>query len=95
MWLAITFTLIETAKFNGVDPQARLTDVLSRVADHKINQIEELLPWNYHADERQFGRLHGFRSVKNHIGNLTIVSVTSRYLEPCVYSREKPIFWRR
>jgi transposase len=43
--MAIAFTLIETAKLNGVDPQAWLTDVLSRIADHKINRIDELLPW--------------------------------------------------
>lgn len=48
--MAIAFTLIETAKLNGVDPQAWLTDVLSRIADHKINRIDELLPWNYLAD---------------------------------------------
>jgi hypothetical protein len=30
---------------NGVDPQAWLTDVLSRIADHKINWIDELLSW--------------------------------------------------
>jgi len=45
--MAIAFTLIETAKLNGVDPQAWLTDVLSRIADHKINRIDELMPWNY------------------------------------------------
>ncbi len=33
---AIAYTLIETAKLSGVDPQAWLTDVLSRIADHKI-----------------------------------------------------------
>jgi hypothetical protein len=44
---AIAYTLIETAKLNGVDPQAWLTDVLSRIADHKINRINELLPWRY------------------------------------------------
>ncbi len=43
---AIAYTLIETAKLNGVDPQAWLTDVLARIADHKINRIDELLPWN-------------------------------------------------
>ena len=48
---AIAFTLIETAKLNGVDPQAWLTDVLSRIADHKINRIDELLPWNYRSSE--------------------------------------------
>jgi len=41
------YTLIETAKLNGIDPQAWLTDVLSRIADHKINRIDELLPWFY------------------------------------------------
>ncbi len=45
--MAIAFTLIETAKLNKVDPQAWLTWVLERVADHKINKIDELLPWNY------------------------------------------------
>jgi len=44
---AIAYTLIETAKLNGVDPQAWLTDVLARIADHKINRIDELLPWHY------------------------------------------------
>jgi transposase len=44
---AIAYTLIETAKLNGVDPQAWLTDVLARIADHKINRIDELLPWPY------------------------------------------------
>ncbi len=47
--MAIAFTLIETAKLNGVDPQAWLTDTLGRIADQKINRIEELLPWRYAA----------------------------------------------
>jgi len=38
---------METAKLNGVDPQAWLTDVLGCIADHKINRIDELLPWRY------------------------------------------------
>lgn len=42
---AIAYTLLETAKLNGVDPQAWLTNVLARIADHKINKIDELLPW--------------------------------------------------
>ena len=44
---AIAYTLIETAKLNGVDPQAWLTDVLARIADHKVNRLDELLPWRY------------------------------------------------
>ena len=43
---AIADTLIETAKLNGVDPQAWLADTLARIPDHKINRIDELLPWN-------------------------------------------------
>jgi transposase len=46
---AIAYTLIESAKLNGIDPQAWLTDVLSRIADHKITRIDELLPWRYAA----------------------------------------------
>jgi transposase len=34
-------------KLNGIDPQAWLTDVLTRIADHKINRIDELLPWRH------------------------------------------------
>ena len=30
-----------------MDPQAWLTDVLGSIADHKINRIDDLLPWNY------------------------------------------------
>ena len=43
---AIAYTLIETAKLSGVDPQAWLADTLARIPDHKINRIDDLLPWN-------------------------------------------------
>ena len=36
-------------RWNGVNPQAWLTDVLGRIADHKITRIHELLPWRYAA----------------------------------------------
>ncbi len=39
--MAIAFTLFETAKLNDVDPQAWLTDVPGRIANHKINRIDE------------------------------------------------------
>lgn len=45
--MAIAFTLIETAKRNKVDPQAWLTSVLECIADHKVNRLDELMPWNY------------------------------------------------
>ncbi|WP_419182347.1 IS66 family transposase [Paracoccus saliphilus] len=44
---AIAYTLIETARMNAVDPEAWLTLVLNHIADHKINRIEELGPWNW------------------------------------------------
>jgi hypothetical protein len=44
----VMFTLIQTAKLNGVDPQAWLADVLARIADHKITDLAALLPWNWH-----------------------------------------------
>lgn len=47
--MAIAFTLIETAKLNNVDPQAWLTWVLAKIADHKITRLDELLPWRYAA----------------------------------------------
>jgi transposase len=44
---ACLYTIIETAKMNGVNPEAYLTDVLARIADHPINQIDALLPWHW------------------------------------------------
>ena len=44
---AAMYTLIETAKMNGLDPEAYLRDIIARIAYHPINRIAELLPWNW------------------------------------------------
>jgi transposase len=44
---AILYTVLETAKLNGLDPEAYLADIIDRMAKgHPINRLSELLPWN-------------------------------------------------
>jgi len=43
---AIIYSLIESCKLNHIDPQSYLQYVLERIADHPINKIDQLLPWN-------------------------------------------------
>jgi transposase len=47
---AAIYTLIATAKLNGVDPQAWIAHLLGHIADHPAKRISELLPWNWKPD---------------------------------------------
>jgi len=44
---AAMYSLIETAKLNDINPEAYLRDVLTRIADHPMKRIVDLLPWNW------------------------------------------------
>ena len=47
---AAVYTIVETARMNGLDPEAYLADVLARIADHPASRIDELLPWHWRAE---------------------------------------------
>jgi hypothetical protein len=44
------YALVESAKLNGLDPEAYLRHVFERIATHPRDRIEELLPWHVAAD---------------------------------------------
>ncbi|WP_354687954.1 IS66 family transposase [Cupriavidus necator] len=51
---AAMYSLIQTCRLNEIDPRAYLAHILTCIADHPINRIDELLPWRVHAP------LHGY-----------------------------------
>ena len=79
IWTAAAiYSLLGTARLNGTDPESYLRNVLSRIAEHPINRIDELLPWNFAADSSQAstcahpsGRMVGNSSVASQIRRTT------------------------
>jgi transposase len=49
---AVMYSLIGTARLNGIDPQAWLADVLDRIAGHPNHRLDELMPWNWMPSRR-------------------------------------------
>ena len=41
------YSLIGTAKLNGIDPQGWLADVIARISDLPLSRLPELLPWHW------------------------------------------------
>jgi hypothetical protein len=49
---AVIYTVLQTVKLNGLDPEAYLTDVIDRMAKgHPFSRLSELLPWNWKKSE--------------------------------------------
>jgi len=46
---AVAFSLIQSARLNDVEPYAYLKDVLARINRHRVDRLDELLPFNWKA----------------------------------------------
>jgi transposase len=50
---AATYSILQTAKLNGINPEAYLTDTFFRIAaGHPISRISELMPWAFQSPLR-------------------------------------------
>lgn len=44
---AAAYSIIGTCRLLGIDPEIYLADILARIAEHKINRIDDFLPWRW------------------------------------------------
>ena len=77
---AAMYSLIVTAKMNGVDPQAWLADVLSRIAAHPAHRLDELLPWNWTPRASAISRSGGLIMHVNKVSHVTTINLVAKDL---------------
>ena len=70
---AAMYSLIVTAKMNGVDPQAWLADVLARIAAHPAHRLDELLPWNWRQKDTSRAGAGGLTMHVNKVYHVTTI----------------------
>ena len=70
---AAMYSLIVTAKMNGVDPQAWLADVLARIAGHPAHRLDELLPWNWREQHPADSARRGLTMHVNKVSRVTTI----------------------
>jgi hypothetical protein len=106
---AAIYSLLGSAKLNGIDPEAYMTAVLRRIADHPINRIGELLPWRLFPatpaeaephDHLNRNRVHNrwiVDTIQNERGaaQMTWLTVESKMFTSVAYDADKQILYLR